>query len=294
MLWRDDTFLKGKGFKQTEVRSYIRHLNDVKHSVERIIHRETQLQLSELPEDNRQVVSMKYVKARKNASSGTDRISITPAHFVGALQHGVQEKLNADWVEENVAKTVLGFLRNHSGMFYRLPPGSIHIDDGPSEPLQGRWEPPPRPIVPFRQGNNNTCVYHSFASCLYYLGIRDLAKYVNEKARKESTKVDNLERLIKTVHTFKKKKIPYKHFKNEQYDLLTHNGDYEDARNPTVYVLQGEDGNCEHAITVTGPWIFDSNLKNAIPLTQNSLNWCVMGKFVCVRDAIRFYFQDIT
>ena len=40
-------------------------------------------------------------------------------------------------------------------------------------------------------------------------------------------------------------------------------------------ILQGDDGEANHAITIFNKWIFDANEKHAIPLCQEGLNYCV-------------------
>ena len=57
---------------------------------------------------------------------------------------------------------------------------------------------------------------------------------------------------------------------------------------PTPVVLEGDDGGTEHAATICDNWVFDLNAEVALPLTRNTLDWCVMGKFVGVDQAIRF------
>ena len=97
----------------------------------------------------------------------------------------------------------------------------------------------------------------------------------------------NLKLLRETVQKFIGKQPQVRRFKNKQYDILKHNNNQADAEFPTVFVLQGKDGNCEHAVTITGIWIFDSNFEQALPLTQNSLNFICGGKFISVPHAIR-------
>ena len=76
---------------------------------------------------------------------------------------------------------------------------------------------------------------------------------------------------------------------------------------PTLLVLLGADGSVSHAVSSTGNWLFDSNLVNAQPLTQELLNWCVsspettqkcMGAYWCMRLfpklPILSYFQQGT
>ena len=40
-------------------------------------------------------------------------------------------------------------------------------------------------------------------------------------------------------------------------------------------ILQGDDGEANHAITIFNKWIFDANEKYAIPLCEVGLNYCV-------------------
>ena len=58
------------------------------------------------------------------------------------------------------------------------------------------------------------------------------------------------------------------------YDILQNQSTY-----PTVCLLQYMWHQTDHCITVVGKWIFYSNLKVALPLTQNSLNY-----ICCVSD----------
>ena len=57
-------------------------------------------------------------------------------------------------------------------------------------------------------------------------------------------------------------------------------------------ILQGTDGGIEHAISVIGNWVFDSNVDVALPLKREVLDWCVMGKYVCAYRAIRFFLPN--
>ena len=75
--------------------------------------------------------------------------------------------------------------------------------------------------------------------------------------------------------------------KGSNYDLMNQSG--QDIWYPTIFVLQATDGNSEHAVTILGYWVFDSNLESALPLTVASLDWCVMGRFERVLYGHRYY-----
>ena len=48
--------------------------------------------------------------------------------------------------------------------------------------------------------------------------------------------------------------------------------------------LLGDDFDNTHAITIIDNWIFDSGLERALPLTQDSLNYCCGDNTVCLKD----------
>ena len=62
---------------------------------------------------------------------------------------------------------------------------------------------------------------------------------------------------------------------------------------PTVCLLLDTAHRTDHCITVCGKWTFDSNLKSALPLTKDSLNYICSGNdtdeitFVGVLNEIR-------
>jgi hypothetical protein len=62
---------------------------------------------------------------------------------------------------------------------------------------------------------------------------------------------------------------------------------------PTVLTLEALDGGTQHAITVVGKLIFDSNCERALPLNMNSLDYCcstdkLKGTFYRVFKGYRF------
>ena len=72
------------------------------------------------------------------------------------------------------------------------------------------------------------------------------------------------------------------------YDILRNQSTY-----PIVCLLLDTWRRTDHCITVCGKWIFDSNMKVALPLTQNYLNCICCGndidddKFIGVLHEIR-------
>mmetsp|Transcript_19367 Transcript_19367/g.26879 ORF Transcript_19367/g.26879 Transcript_19367/m.26879 type:complete len:135 (+) Transcript_19367:106-510(+) len=107
----------------------------------------------------------------------------------------------------------------------------------------------------------------------------------------QSYRMNNLERLQVAVNTTLGKKCCIRQYKRNKLDLLDVSQQHErnGSIHPTIVVLEGHDGGIEHAVTVYGSWVFDSNVNVALPLTRKTLDWCVMGKYVAVHEAIRFF-----
>ena len=66
-----------------------------------------------------------------------------------------------------------------------------------------------------------------------------------------------------------------------QKDLL-------DERHILVGVLLASDGNCAHAVSIHGGFVYDANEMVALPLSQEALDYCtstadVKSSFVCFR-----------
>jgi hypothetical protein len=52
--------------------------------------------------------------------------------------------------------------------------------------------------------------------------------------------------------------------------------------------MESIDGACNHAVTIIGDWIFDSNETKALPLCREALNRCASPGYVGVVYAIRY------
>ena len=83
--------------------------------------------------------------------------------------------------------------------------------------------------------------------------------------------------------------------KNPEHHSME-NSDMENAdkHSTSVLILCGSDGSVNHAVTVVGTWVFDSNVAYAQPLTLPLLDWCcstdtVRADFVQVHYAMLFY-----
>ena len=140
--------------------------------------------------------------------------------------------------------------------------------------------------IAFQQHDRETCIYSSFASALWFIGITDVALLVVSEAGKSQGDPFAIKRLAKLVHehptwlTPRKIKRAATSFKLLQHDL---------TNSLAVVVLKGiPDGACNHAITVFDGMIFDSNEKFAIPLTRANLD------LMCSTDTRKAKYECVT
>jgi hypothetical protein len=69
-----------------------------------------------------------------------------------------------------------------------------------------------------------------------------------------------------------------------------------DERTLSLRVLNASDGNCSHAVTVHGRFVYDANELVAIPLCQEALDYCTStqtekSSFVNFRRIALFYYS---
>jgi len=125
------------------------------------------------------------------------------------------------------------------------------------------------PIMKFRQKEGErTCLTYSFASALDHAGARQNASEVCLMSKKIMEKHNTISYFIDMLkkHT---KPLNFKILKVNDWNIIKN-----EENNLIVVLLRGSDGKEDHCVTILGKWIFDSNLKNAIPLTKESLDLC--------------------
>jgi hypothetical protein len=151
--------------------------------------------------------------------------------------------------------------------FIHIPPGDAKLNKGMapmhSELSQGI-------SIHFPQGDQCICVFASFASALWALGLEALAMHV---AAVMPTTMDDpavLQALVRVMlsgpHSFLQ---PIKIQPAVQFQLL----EVDLSMAVAVVVLKSSDGSISHAITVHDSLIFDSNESVALPLCQENLNY---------------------
>ena len=244
----------------------------------------------------KQVVVMWYVpestKYERKPGVRQKTRQVIPGHYKG-LCGGKQESLHIDWIQKNVEKNLTDYMKSNARKRCQLPAGNVHIENnGCITTLRVPNAPP----CVHQQRDKRTCVFSSFASCVHYLGHEEMGTRLQTLSAKQSYRMDNLERLKAAVDTSLGMQCRIKKYKKDdapknrldpltKTDMREKNG----LAYPIVVVLEGDDGGTEHAVTIYDSWVFDSNVEVALPLTQNTLDWCVMGKFVRVHQGIKFY-----
>ena len=143
----------------------------------------------------------------------------------------------------------------------------------------------------FLQSGKSTCLFHSFASALHFLGLVEAAKAVNGQAENYAADslmgAENWKALQGIMNTICPWMQPKK-INPKTYNIL-HDIDIY----PTVMCLQAIDGGTQHAVTVVGKFVFDSNCSRAMPLTEETLDYCCStdekeSKFLRVFHGYRF------
>ena len=137
----------------------------------------------------------------------------------------------------------------------------------------------------FRQHGRNTCIFSSFASALWFLGIRDMALVVASRTEDSEGDPLALKRLAMLVHGHPSWLTPKKIKNASTFNLLEH----DLSSSLAVVVLKGiPDGASNHAITVHDGLIFDSNEQFAVPLTKSNLD------LMCSTDNRKAKYQCIS
>ena len=228
--------------------------------------------------DNRQIQKLKYVEATS---------AKVESYFCGVLSDGEVKRLDDKFVHENfpeafVARVVEeGTKKEQTGKhkFFHVPPGAPRTMDG-SDKLDSRY-----PKCEYMQEGAFTCLFSSFASALHYLGIRDTAQVVASAANSFSSNseggFENWKALLRIMEKECRWLEPRKLF-GSTFDILNDVSEY-----PAVVSLEAEDGGTQHAITVVGRIIFDSNCQRGLPLTRESLNYC------CSSDEMKGVYKKV-
>ena len=136
---------------------------------------------------------------------------------------------------------------------------------------------PSAPTLFYQQGNHNSYIITFLESSLHYMGDEYASKYIIKRMQRSLLEIHSkcqmhfCHDILMGHHREKNEKIINyrieKWHTSMPYNILRYESTY-----PTVCLLLDTWNRTDHCITIWGKWIFDSNLKVALPLTQVCLN----------------------
>ena len=232
--------------------------------------------------DNRQIYKVKYIpksvvkvpaetkvnKKGKKIVVKKGKTITTAAKWIGLtkIQHDIVE-LEEQWVRSNFPETFIQQVRANAKQetrFLVVPPG----DSRPKNPEELKI--PKSPTVPYKQDDGSkTCLIKSLASALAYLNYSKVASELNSKSRKFSGRTDSWDIVFQWFYNEWQCFQPKNYNHNDKIDLLT----LEPSKTKIIVAgLVGSDGKTDHVVAITDNWIFDSNVSQALPLTEEGLN----------------------
>ena len=220
--------------------------------------------------------------SRKRVPSG----KVIPARWVVSYEDGTIGVEEKDDIQSMFGINFVNFcINNTSSKFLSVPVGA----NKPSHLVNWAFlikDNAPR-IEYNQKGKDDLCIPKSFASILHHVGFTkeayNLDRTFNDKKfcfRKNDNNLKVIYRhAIKILPNWLQctsKNINKIHWNDiKKYDLF-------------LGVLEGSDGQVNHAISIFNNWIFDSNERIAIPLCKEGLNYCVSTPDSKV-DFVKFY-----
>ena len=190
-------------------------------------------------------------------------------------------KLTTEWVNKCFTPTQITAFHDAAikgqRKFLRVPVGDL-IEVEPTMDISMN------PKIAYRNNESEICAYASFASALHYMGWHDASKFVRKLSDQMRTDVPNeLKHIVNQFHqhgifsdlrkiyqvqAIRRGFVPEFNpdNKNKEADIL-------------LVVLHQSDNCCSHSVAITGNYIFDCNVNNALPFEREALDCC------CGKDA---------
>ena len=226
----------------------------------------------ELFYDNRQIQQLHFV------------IMCRQPHFEGVCGDGTIVLLDFEHVRnsfpDHFIQQVVKAANQQVGKFYTVPPGAPNTFTG------HHLVDPSLPKVEYRQHQNSTCLFLSLDSAIHYLGLTEVAFKIYLHSCKSSADaqegIRNWEDLLELWHQCFLAFMHPNKLEPTSFDVLT-----DVSKFPTVLKLEADDGGIQHAVTIVGKLLFDSNCPYALPFSKESLDYC------CSTDEKAGYFSKI-
>jgi len=182
-----------------------------------------------------------------------------------------EEDISEAYLRDNFPKAyidaVIDYRMRPGGQgFINVPAGDVVHRDGLVIPMQN--ELGLKHTIKFKQNQQDTCVYSSFASALWCIGMHDLATTLAGRCTEKLHSPRILQHLAHDMNGHWLQSVKIKNA-GTMFNLLDEDLEHTIA----VVVIRASDGQCSHAITVHDGLVFDSNEDFAIPLTQANLDY---------------------
>ena len=233
-----------------------------------------------------QLCHLKYMRGTKNverADQGFERIEGIWRNMYNTYQGKKQDgnvipNINPRWCAEQFDANFLAYVREGTGYWIKIPAGRALQDTAPSDLLSNV-------PIKYMQESNAFCLTYSMASCLFYCGEYNAANAIHNLDQKmyhisQIVAIQKLRECIKkfcpqigqaeVYNTHNRKNGPRKILAID--DLLNSHTPF-----PTLLILIGVDGSCNHAVTVVDDLVFDSTQAFAFKLKRESFDW-ICGK----------------
>ena len=230
-----------------------------------------------------QISKIRYIPQReiKNALGETVLRSEAWHGLIQTRRDDVAEQiaLDHDWVLENIDANMRKFLKE-----VRVKDGFngfVFIPEGDNEAHAPG-------VVQFLANAPNTqyhnkelgsrrCLLDSAASGLFFKGYKRLASMIEGTANDPEVSANAFDYLGKLLQN----DLDKSERRSFEYIALnkTRLKSWNTLESPKDYLIcivgiRSSDGKTDHAICIAGGWIFDSNFERALPLTEESLNFC--------------------
>jgi hypothetical protein len=186
--------------------------------------------------------------------------------YFGATKE--KQEVDEDFIESNFTEELIDQIKSvcsSKSAFVKIPPGDKKEHSNIPKHLYNHTAPD----IHYRLAEGEkTCLVLSFASLLHYTGLKQIGSEVFNVRKKINHNID----AWKKFRDFLCSRSP---------DLLSQKlkpqeGTLSDLKASKLYTasLHASDGRIDHAVTIYGGWIFDSNFPKALPLTRKSLDMC--------------------
>jgi hypothetical protein len=204
-------------------------------------------------------------------------------------------ELDTAWVTKNIDKKVIDAAKDQVGIDQRR---FIKLPVGLGRPLQTLQKLRKNPTIVYPQYGEDTCVFSSLSSALFYLKYEDVALAIDDY--KTKIMMDSFENLMGKITEYIHGDEYFKLFRKKcdikkithcsKFDLIKQGQKKENILFHVVLISQ--DGGENHAICVVNNYIFDGNFSNALPLEQEYLNKSCDSVFLGIASGYKYIFSN--